>query len=130
QVGRLELDPALRERVLDALVLADRAVEDDALVSVACGALERHAAQADRLGGDQDALRVHAVQDVIEAAALFAQPVLDRDAQVVDKELVRVDRLAPHLRDLAHLDGLAVEVAIKMDQYLERRPALYVRSSA
>src|SRR5207302_5648357 len=70
EVRRLELHPALRERVLDALVLSDRPIEHDALVGVARGALQRDPAQADRLGGDQDALRVHAVQDVVEAAAL------------------------------------------------------------
>ncbi len=67
------------------------------------------------------------MQDVVEPAALFAQPVLDWNAQVVDEQLVRVDRLAAHLRDLAHLDGFAIEVAIEQAQALARRLALFHR---
>src|SRR6185437_11748518 len=61
-----ELGPALRQRVLHALVLADRPAEDDALLGVRRGASERDEAQADRLGGDQDAFGVHAVQNQAE----------------------------------------------------------------
>ena len=75
QFGRFKFDPAFRERVLDALVLADRAAEHDALAGVARGAGQRGAPEPHRLGGDQDALRVHAVQDVLEAAPLVADPV-------------------------------------------------------
>ena len=67
QFGGFEFDPALGERVLDALVLADRPAEHDALAGIARGAGQRGAAEPDRLGGDQDALRVHAVQDVLKA---------------------------------------------------------------
>ena len=42
------------------------------------GAGERGAAEPDRFGGDQDALRVHAVQDVVEALAFLADAVLSR----------------------------------------------------
>jgi hypothetical protein len=81
QPGRLEFHPRLRQRMLDGLVLADRAVEDDALVGVLDSPLQRRLAQADSLGGDQDALGVHAVQDVLEATALLADAVFDRDLQ-------------------------------------------------
>ena len=47
-------------------------------LGVARGAGERDAAEPDRLGGDQDALRVHPVQDVLEALALLADAVLER----------------------------------------------------
>ena len=40
---------------------------------------QRRAAEADRLGREQDALGVHAVQDVVEALAFLADAVLDRD---------------------------------------------------
>jgi hypothetical protein len=42
--------------VLDALVHADGAVEDDALPGVAGGAVDRDPAETDGLGADQDAL--------------------------------------------------------------------------
>src|SRR5581483_3237235 len=86
QLGRLQFDPALGERVLDALVLADRAAEDDALAGIARGAGERGPAQPHRLGGDQDALRVHAVQDVLEPLALLADAVLERHLEPVDEQ--------------------------------------------
>src|SRR5580658_9390892 len=50
KLGRLQLDPALGERVLDALVLADRAAKDDALGGIMRGAGERGAAEPDSLG--------------------------------------------------------------------------------
>jgi hypothetical protein len=80
--------------VLDRLVLADRPTEDDALLRVAGGTVERGAPETDRLGGDQDALRVHAVQDVVKAFAVLADAVRNRHLQPVDKEKVRVDRVA------------------------------------
>src|ERR1043165_5115740 len=76
QVRRLERHPVRRERMLDRLVLADRAVEHDALLCVRGSAGHREAAEADELGGDEDALRVHAVQDALEALALLADAVL------------------------------------------------------
>ena len=76
QVGGLELRPAFGERVLDALVHADRPVEHDALARVARGARDRSATDADRLGGDQHALGVQTMQQNLEALALGADAVL------------------------------------------------------
>ena len=76
--GGLQLHPAFGKRMLDRLVLADRAAEHDALLGVGGGAPKRGAAEADRFGGDQDALGIDAVQDVLEAAALLADAVLVR----------------------------------------------------
>ena len=61
------------------LVHADRAVEDNALVAVLDGLLQRDPADAQRLGGDQHPLRVETVEDVLEALALLADSILDRD---------------------------------------------------
>src|SRR5688572_6156438 len=113
QARGLELHPALRERMLDALVAADRTVEDDAFLGVLRGALERRLAQPDSLRGDEDAFGIHAVQDVFEAAALLADAVGGRRAQPVDEELVGVDAAASHLVDRAHLDPGAVEVGVE-----------------
>ena len=76
QIRRLELGPAFGQRMLDRLVLADGAAEHLALLGVVDGAAEREAADADRLGGDQDALRVEAVQDVAKAGALLADQIV------------------------------------------------------
>ena len=46
------------------------------------------AAVADALRGDQDALGVHAVEDVAEALALLADQVLGRHLEVVEEHLV------------------------------------------
>ena len=68
------------------------------------GAPERRAAEPDRLGGDQDALGIQAVQEYAEALAFLADAVFDRHLQAVDEEHVGVHRIAAHLVDLAHLD--------------------------
>ena len=67
EIGGLQRHPALRQRMGDGLVLADRPAEHHALARVAGGLSQGGAADADRLGGDQDALRIHAVQDGAEA---------------------------------------------------------------
>ena len=74
----------LGQRERNALVLADRPVEDHALVRRR-RRLCRIAARADaeRLRGDEDAFGVEAVEQVAEALALLADPVGDRHGQVV-----------------------------------------------
>src|SRR3712207_9535923 len=61
------------------------------------------------LGGDQDALGVHAVEDVAEAFALLADKGARRDAQVLEEELARlvVDHHPPGLHGEAAPHGLA-----------------------
>src|SRR3954465_8974203 len=76
QPGRLEAHPVGGERMLDRLVLSDRPVEHHALLRILRCPLDRAAAEADELGGNQDALRVHAVQDVLEALALLADAIV------------------------------------------------------
>jgi len=48
EVGRLEFGPVLRQRMLDALVLADRPAEDDALARIGCGPAQRAAPESDQ----------------------------------------------------------------------------------
>ena len=79
QLGGVEPGQRVGERELESLVHADRAAEHLALVAVAHGAAQRRAAEAERLGGDQHALGVQAVEDVAEALALLADAVLDGD---------------------------------------------------
>src|SRR5947209_20126256 len=111
--------------MLDRLVLADRAAEDDALLGVARRAFQCGAADADRLRRNEYALRIHAVQDVFEAASLFADPVLGRDAQSVDEQRIRIDGLAPHLVDLVHGDEGAIEPRVEQRQSESRLRALF-----
>src|SRR6185436_5243842 len=96
--------PAFRERMLDRLVLPDRAPEDDPLARVHRRTPERRAADADRLRRDQDALGIHAVQDRAEAVTLGADAVLLGHLEAVDEDHVRVDGVATHLVDRTHLD--------------------------
>src|SRR6266436_3599782 len=80
--------------MLDRLVLTDLPTEDHSLLRVGAGAIERRLAEPDSLGGDQDALGVHAVQDVLEASALLADAVGLGNAQAVDEQHVRIDGMA------------------------------------
>src|SRR6185369_10584670 len=117
---RLELRPALRERVLDRLVHADGPVEHYALLRVLGRALHRYAAQAHEARADQDSLRVDAVQEVAKALAFLADAVLDRDFHAVEEQLVGVDALAAHLLDLADLHLAAIEVGVEQAQSVDR----------
>ena len=74
--------------------------------------LERRPADADRLGRDQHALRVHAVQDVLEAAPFLADQIVGRDLEVGEEELVQSTHLRP-IFSISHRDALAVEVGIE-----------------
>ena len=113
QVGRFQCHPVLRQRVLNALVLSDGSIKDDALLGVIRCAIQRALPQAHRLSRNENALGVHAVQDVLEALAFFSNAVCSRHRHAIEEHLVRVDRLAAHLLDLSHLDPTAIEVGVK-----------------
>ena len=49
-------------------------------------------------GGDQHALRIEAVEQVVEALTLLADPILDGNPQIVDEQLVGGHRVPAHLR--------------------------------
>ena len=130
QPRRLQFHPVLRQRMLDCLVHADRTVEDVAALRIGRRLRERHLAQPYRFRCDQDALRIHAVQDIFEAAAFFAQAILDRNLEILEEQLVGIDGLAAHLLDLVHGDPLAIEIGVEQAQALRRRLHLLQRRGA
>jgi len=65
----------LRQRMLDRLVLSDRAVEHDPLLGVGTGLAKRGTAKADCLSAYQHTLRIEAVQNVFEATAFLADSI-------------------------------------------------------
>src|SRR5438093_2625226 len=69
QLGRLELRPGHPQRVRDRLVLADRAIEDDALLRVLHAACEGRTADRDRLDSGEGAVRAQPNQEAVEATA-------------------------------------------------------------
>ena len=74
--------------MLDALVLADGSIKNDALLRIAGRGLQRHLAQAHGFGGNEYPLRIHAVENVLEPLALLADAVRHRDRQAVNKEFI------------------------------------------
>src|SRR6185295_1863626 len=99
--------------MLYRLVLPDRAVEHDAFLRIRCSSRERRAPQAHRFGGDEDALGIETMQQVLEASALLSDAIGDRDLQAVDEDLVGIDRSPPHLRNLARFDEPAIHVRVE-----------------
>jgi 3-oxoacyl-[acyl-carrier protein] reductase len=95
QPGGLQLHPVLGERMLDRLVLPNRSVEHDAFARVSGRALERQHAKPNRLDRDQDALGIHAVQNIFEAPALLADAVAERNFETLDEQLIRIEALWP-----------------------------------
>ncbi len=106
--------------MLDRLVHADRPVEHDATLGVVGRARYRDMAEPDGFGRDQDALRIHAVQDVFKTPPLLAEAILNGNLEILEEQLVRVDRLATHLLDLVHRDPLAIEVRVEQAQSVGR----------
>ena len=100
------------------------------LLRIGRGARQRHLAEPDRFGRDQDALRIHAVQDVFETAAFLAEAILDRNFKILEEQFVGVDGLAAHLLDLVHRDALAVEIGVEQAQALGRGLHLFQRRGA
>ena len=70
--------------------LADRLAEGLALVGVLDAGVEAGAGEPDRAGADGEAALVDAAHGDLEALALLADAVLDRDADVVEGELAGV----------------------------------------
>ncbi len=85
--GGGDLHIGARNRELDALVLADGPAEDAALPGIGGGAVDEEAAIADAFGGDQDALGIHAVDDVAEALVLLADQIFGRHFEIVEEQL-------------------------------------------
>src|SRR5215217_7585064 len=86
--GRLDARVRPRKGELDALVLPDGPAEDLAFLRPRGRSVDKEAAVADALGGDQDALGVHAVQHVAETLPLLTDEVLQRYPQVLEEQLV------------------------------------------
>src|SRR5215203_613990 len=76
QRGSLDVRVGPRDGELDALVLADGPPENLALCGAFCGFLYKPPSVAHAFGGDQDTLRVHAVDYVTETLSLFAYDVI------------------------------------------------------
>ena len=112
--------------MLDALVLADRPVEHDALARVFCRPAQRILANPDRFDRNQDALGIEAVQDVGKALALLADPVGLRNEQAVDEDGIGIDRLAAHLRNAMNIDLGPVEVGVEDRDAVGRPRAILV----
>ena len=105
-----QLGVSLRQREGDALVLADRPVEDDAFVGVRDSLSQRCDADPQRLRCNEYPFGVEPPQQILEAAALVTDPVLLRHPHVVVGGLARRHRVAPHLGDgtRLHAGGVAV----------------------
>ena len=116
--------------MLDRLVLADRTVEHVALFGVGRGARQRHLAEPDRFGRDQDAFGIHAVQDVFEAAALLAEAIFDRNFKILEEQFVGIDGLAAHLLDFMNGDAAAIEIGIEQAEPVGRVFHLFQRRGA
>ncbi len=118
QVGSPHVDVGPRDRELDPLVLADRPVEDHSALGVVRRPLDEPVAVADTFGGDQDALGVHAVENVAEATSLLADQVLCWDLQVVEEEGVGV--VIHHGVDRMHFESVARRASRRSTRKTER----------
>ena len=85
QFGGAHLRIGARDRKLHALVLPDRPVEQSALLGIGGGFGDEPFGVADAFRRDQDALGIHAGQDVAEALAFLADQIFRRHAQVVEE---------------------------------------------
>lgn len=114
----LKLHPAGGQRMLHGLVLADGPAKNMSLAGVERGAPQRGIPDADGLGGDEDALGVHAVHDHLEAVVFLADEICRGDAPAVEEQAVGVDGRAAHLGDLADLHLRPVQVRVEQAEPL------------
>ena len=92
-----------------ALIFADGAAEHFALFGIGARAVDEEAAVADAFRRDQDALGIHAVDDVAEALALFADQIFGRHFQIVEEQFGR--GVIDHRADRADGEALADRLA-------------------
>jgi hypothetical protein len=93
---------------LHTLVLPNRTSEHDPAIGVVACLSDEPSRIPDAFRADQDALRVHAVEDVAEAAALLAEQVLGRDLEIVEEHLGR--RMVDHGPDGLDLQAPAARL--------------------
>src|SRR4029079_8795371 len=107
------------------LVLPDGTAEDDALFRVLRGALDEPAAVADALRGNEDPLRVEAVDEIAEALALFADQRVHGYLEIVEEELRR--RMVHHRADGTDGEAVADRLAHVDEQHRQSvGPLLHV----
>src|ERR1700692_2071650 len=99
--------------MLDTLILADLSAEHYPILGILRRELKHGAAHADLLGGDENALGVHAVEYVAQTLALLSNQRVFRHRQVVNEEFVGVDRSTAQLVDLPNVDVVAVELRVE-----------------
>ena len=116
QIGGLKFHPRLRQGVLYRLVLTNGATKHLTLTGVMDGPIKRRTPKPNSFSGNQDTLRIQAMQDVAKALALLPNAVFNRHPQPIDKNLVGIDALASKLVDFAHLHFTAVEIGVKKGQ--------------
>src|SRR5262245_23093062 len=116
--------------MLNSLVLPDRTAEYHTIARITGGLAQGGAAKADGLRRDQNALRIHAVQNVFEAPALLANPILDRHRQRLDEQLIGVDGAAAHLGDFTHVDMIAIKRRVEEAQSFRFLLDLFGRGGA
>ena len=82
-LGRPQTHVGIGEGEGHTLIRADGVAEHDALGRVRHGSAQRRPADPESLGGDEDALGIEPVEQVVEAAALVADAVGLGHEQVV-----------------------------------------------
>src|SRR5882724_3279597 len=97
--------------MLNPLVLSDRTTKHHSVSRVSSGTSQGRAPEANAFAGNEDALRVQAVEQVVKSPAYFADQVFTRDWQVVERHLATRDRVAPHFwyGGYRHVSGVEVD---------------------
>ena len=123
--------PGTCDGELYPLVLPDRPPEDFALAGIGACAINEKAGIAQAFPGNQDALGIHAVEDVVKATPLLADQGVGWDMQVVEEQLCRgvVDH-GPDRPDGEPLTDRATHIDKKHRQALTPRCHLFARCGA
>src|SRR5690606_33569824 len=122
---RLHLGGALGEDELGVLERRHGLAEDRALLHVLAGELHGGGRGGVGVGRDAEALLGEVVRQVLEAAALLAEQVLDGDADVGERQLGGVGAAQPDLLQLA-ADGVALALRVDREDR-QARPAVLRR---
>ena len=130
QFSCVQFRPTLRQRMLNGLILTNGPPEDHSFVGVAGRFSEGAPSDSNRFGGNQYPFRIQTIEGIMKPPAFFADPVLHRHRQAINKQVVGIHCRPAHLVNFADLNVTAIQRSVEQRQAIGRFFAFFQRSGA
>src|ERR1700722_19283558 len=119
-----------RERMLYRLIFADRPIEDGSLFCIVRCPAQCGTAHSNAFHGNEYALRIQAVKEIMKSLSLFSDQILLWDGHAVEKYLIGIDGLSTHFRYLSHVGIVSIKIGVKQADSIDRPFRLFDRGRA